>query len=154
MTVVAYDPYITQEKLNELGISIKLVDRDYLFAAADVVSLHLRATKETEGMINRDLIALMKPTAYLINTSRARVLDKEAFVDALANKRIGGGALDVFWDEPINADDPLMALDNLTMTPHIAGNVVDALPKSPKLLAAEINRYWETGKSDLIVNKI
>ena len=72
----------------------------------------------------------MKPTAYLINTSRAGVVDKDALVKALQERTIGGAALDVYWEEPIPADDIILTLDNLTMTPHNAGNVVDALPKS------------------------
>ena len=95
----------------------------------------------------------MKPTAYLINTSRAGVLDKDAFVAALQSRSIGGAALDVFWEEPVPADDPLLALDNLTMTPHTAGNVVDALPKSPLLLAKVIQDYWAAGRSDMVVNQ-
>ncbi|MEZ3433747.1 MAG: hypothetical protein K1W34_03805 [Lachnospiraceae bacterium] len=77
---------------------------------------------------------------------------KEDLVEALQNKTIGGAALDVFWEEPVPAGDPLLKLDNLTMTPHNAGNVVDALPKSPLLLVKTIIQYWETGKSDMVVN--
>ena len=94
----------------------------------------------------------MKPTAYLINTSRAGVLDKDALVEALQNRTIGGAAIDVFWEEPVPKDDVLLTLDNLTMTPHNAGNVVDALPKSPLLLARTIKEFWDTGKSDMVVN--
>ncbi len=73
-------------------------------------------------------------------------------MEALQNKTIGGAAQDVFWEEPVPAGDPLLKLDNLTMTPHNAGNVVDALPKSPLLLVKTIIQYWETGKSDMVVN--
>ena len=94
----------------------------------------------------------MKPTAYLINTSRAKVLDKDALIEALQNRAIGGAALDVYWDEPLDKDDPILKLDNITLTPHNAGNVVDALPKSPRLLVGVINDFWETKKSDMVVN--
>lgn len=152
MNVIAYDPYVKQEVLEEMGLPVKLVGQEELFRTADIVTLHLRLTPETKNSIGEKLIGLMKPTAYLINTSRAGVLDKEALVSALQNKTIGGAALDVFWEEPIPAGDPLLGLDNLTMTPHNAGNVVDALPKSPLLLARTINAFWESGKSDLVVN--
>jgi D-3-phosphoglycerate dehydrogenase len=112
----------------------------------------MRLTPETKGCINEKLLSLMKPTAYLINTSRAGVLDKDAFVKVLQTRSIGGAALDVFWEEPIPEGDSLLELDNLTMTPHTAGNVVDALPKSPLLLAKKIREYWDTGKSDMVVN--
>lgn len=150
--VIAYDPYVTQETMDAAGLPVKLVSQEELFRTADIVSLHMRLTPETKNSIGRELLSLMKPTAYLINTSRAGVLDKDAFVEALSNKTIGGAALDVFWDEPVPESDPLMALDNLTMTPHTAGNVVDALPKSPLLLAKTILDYWATGKSDMVVN--
>lgn len=150
--VLAYDPYVTQEGLDAMGLPVTLVEQEELFRTADIVSLHMRLTPETKNSIGKALLDMMKPTAYLINTSRAGVLSRDALIDALTNKTIGGAALDVFWDEPIPADDPLIALDNLTMTPHTAGNVVDALPKSPLLLARTILDYWTTGESDMVVN--
>lgn len=152
MKVIAFDPYVKQESLVEKGLQVKLVDREELFRSADIVSLHMRLTPETANSIGKELISLMKPTAYLINTSRAGVLDKAALTCALKNKEIGGAALDVFWEEPLQPGDPLLELDNLTVTPHNAGNVVDALPKSPLLLARTIKAYWESGKSDMVVN--
>ena len=150
--VIAYDPYVTQEAMDAAGLPVTLVSQEALFRTADIVSLHMRLTPETKNSIGSALLSLMKPTAYLINTSRAGVLDRDAFVAALRDRTIGGAALDVFWDEPVSGDDPLLALDNLTMTPHTAGNVVDALPKSPLLLAKTILDYWATGKSDMLVN--
>lgn len=150
--ILAYDPYVTQEAMDAIGLPVKLVSQEELFRASDIVSLHMRLTPETKNSIGKELLGLMKPTAYLINTSRAGVLDRDAFVSALQNKTIGGAALDVFWDEPVPVDDALIALDNLTMTPHTAGNVVDALPKSPLLLAKTILDYWSSGKSDMVVN--
>ncbi len=152
MKVIAYDPYVKQEALDENRLPVKLVAQEELFKTADIVSLHLRLTPETENSVGKKLLSLMKPTAYLINTSRAGVLDKEALIEALRNRTIGGAALDVFWEEPLPVGDPIFDLDNLTITPHNAGNVVDALPKSPLLLARTIKAFWETGKSDMVVN--
>ena len=142
----------TQEKVDEIGLDVKMVSKEELFKTADIITLHLRVTPETKNSINKEYIGLMKPTAYLINTSRAGVLDKDALVEALQNRTIGGAAIDVFWEEPVPKDDVLLTLDNLTMTPHNAGNVVDALPKSPLLLARTIKEFWDTGKSDMVVN--
>ena len=150
--VIAYDPYVTQAQIDEQGLPVTLVDEEELFRTSDVISLHLRLTSETKGCIGERLLGLMKPTAYLVNTSRAGVVDKDALVQALSARTIGGCALDVFWEEPVAKDDPILALDNVTATPHNAGNVVDALPKSPLLLASKIREYWETGKSDMVVN--
>lgn len=152
MKVIAHDPFVTQEKVDEIGLDVKMVSKEELFKTADIITLHLRVTPETKNSINKEYIGLMKPTAYLINTSRAGVLDKDALVEALQNRTIGGAAIDVFWEEPVPKDDVLLTLDNLTMTPHNAGNVVDALPKSPLLLARTIKEFWDTGKSDMVVN--
>ena len=97
MKVIAYDPFVTQEKIDETGLDVKMVEKDVLFKTADIITLHLRVTPETKNSINEEYIGMMKPTAYLINTSRAGVLDKDALVDALKNHRIGGAAIDVFW---------------------------------------------------------
>ena len=152
MKVIAFDPYVKQSALDEAGLPVQLVEQEELFRTADVVTLHLRLTPETKDCIGERLIGLMKPTAYLINTSRAGVLNRDALIHALQSRAIGGAALDVYWEEPIPEGDPLLSLDNLTMTPHNAGNVVDALPKSPLLLARTIKAFWETGKSDMVVN--
>lgn len=150
--VIAYDPFVSQEQVDEQGLPVRMVDEETLFSTADVISLHMRLTPETKGCIGGRLLGLMKPTAYLINTSRAGVVDKDALIKALTDRTIGGCALDVFWEEPVAEDDPILALDNVTVSPHNAGNVVDALPKSPLLLAKKIKEYWETGKSDMVVN--
>lgn len=154
MEVIGYDPYVSHDSLVSAGLGeISLLPLEELFAKADIVSLHMRVTPETEGMIGAELLSKMKPTAYLINAARAKVLEKDALVDVLERKCIGGAALDVFWDEPLSLDDPLLKLDNLTMTSHLGGNVVDALPKSPMLLARTINAYLKTGFCDTLVNK-
>lgn len=152
MRVIAHDPYVDAQMLKEQNLDVTLVSQEEVFQTSDIVSLHMRVTPETENSINKELLSLMKPTAYLINTSRAKVLVKNDLIEALQNKTIGGAALDVFWDEPLAEDDELLKLDNITITPHNAGNVVDALPKSPKLLVSKINEFYETGKSDMVVN--
>ena len=150
--VIAFDPFVTQEQVDAQGLRVRMVDEETLFSTADIISLHLRLTPETEGCVGDRLLGLMKPTAYLINTSRAGVIDRDALLRALRERSIGGCALDVFWEEPVPADDPILTLDNVTVSPHNAGNVVDALPKSPLLLARKIKEYWEMGRSDMVVN--
>jgi D-3-phosphoglycerate dehydrogenase len=95
----------------------------------------------------------MKPTAYFINTSRSSVADEKAISEALQNKRIAGAALDVFDVEPPGKDYPLVKLDNVTITPHMAGGSNDAFLNSPKKLAAEIIKVWNCERSRFIINK-
>lgn len=151
--VLACDPFLTAENLTAIDSRIKMKSMEEIFRESDIVSLHLRLSEQTENIINKDLIEMMKPSAYLINTSRAGILEEKALINALEQKRIAGAALDVFWEEPLPENHPLMKLDNITLTSHIAGDTVDAIPKSPKLLIKVINDYLKTGRSDLIVNK-
>lgn len=94
---------------------------DTLVADSDIVSLHLRLTPETEGFLGAGRLGLMKPTAFLVNTARAGLVDRASLLDALENRRLAGAALDVFHEEPIVAGDALLSLDNVVLTPHNAG---------------------------------
>lgn len=151
MEVSGWDPFFDWDNLMDIKIKRKSIEE--IFSESDIISLHLRLTEQTENMINQDLISLMKPSAYLINTSRAGILEEKALIDALKHKKIAGAALDVFWEEPLPQGHILLKLENVTLTSHIAGDTVDAIPKSPKLLVKVINDYLKTGQNDFIVNK-
>lgn len=152
--IVVHDPYIQGEEatVDEKGHVVKLVSLEDLFEKSDVISLHARLTEENKNMVNNELISKMKPSSYMINTGRAGLIEKKALVNALRNNQIAGAALDVIWEEPINEDDELLELDNLTITSHIAGDTIDAIPLSPYLLRDEINKYLTEGNTDMIVN--
>ena len=109
-----------------------------VLSEADIVSLHARLSEESKGMIGAEQLALMKPTAILINTARAGLVDEAALVETLRENRIAGAALDVFSTEPIPADSPFLELDNVTLTTHLAGTTADALSNSPYLLMEDI----------------
>lgn len=151
--VIAYDFYISQDALDSKGIRVKMTSLDELFSQSDIVSIHLRLTEETRNFVSKKLLTKMKPSAYLINTARAGVLDHDAIVEVLKENKIAGAAMDVFWNEPINSDDPILKLDNITMTSHIAGDTVDAIRKSPKLIVEKINEFLYKGVDDMVVNK-
>lgn len=143
MIVLAYSPYTKSEDAKKHGIT--LVDLDTLLTQADFVSLHTRVTEETSGMLGKREIGLMKPGAYLINVSRAILVDQTALIDALEERRIAGAALDVFWHEPLPANHPLLSLENVTLTPHLAGAAVDVQERHSKMIVDDI-LTWYNGK--------
>lgn len=148
MNILGYDPYV-----KEVPDYIKLVSLEELAQNADFLTLHTRLNKETERMINADFLRIVKPGAYFINTARSGLVDEQALYEALVSKRIIGAALDVFDVEPPPKDYPLLTLDNVTVTPHLAGGTVDAFLNSPKLLAKEMIQYLDGKMSRFIVNK-
>jgi len=150
MKIQAYDPYVSPDQVR--GLNVDLVDLDHLMATSDIVSIHARLTSASRGLIGAKQIALMKPTAILVNTARAGLIDEQALLAALQNKTIGGAALDVFSVEPLPADYPFLKLDNVTLTSHLAGTTVDALRRSPYLLCEEIRQFLGTGHSSEVVN--
>ena len=97
-----------------------------LFSDSDFVTVHLKHTDKTEGIIAMSEFERMKPTAFFINTSRGRVIDEKALINVLKRTVIAGAALDVFWYEPLPSDSPLRTLDNVILTPHVAGIPLDA----------------------------
>lgn len=138
MKVIAYDPYVPDEKMTKHGVS--KVELDELLRSSDVVTIHVRLTPQTRGLIGEREISLIKPTAYLINTARGGVLDEAALHNALKERRIKGAALDVFEKEPLAPDNPLLNLDNITVTPHIAGASTDVAHRAAQMLSDDIKR--------------
>ena len=126
MEVWAFDPYVNTQTLVDTGVVLKS-DIDAVIQSADFLSLHVPLVDETRGLMGKDQFELMKPTAFVINTSRGEVIQEDALVDALVNKKIAGAALDVFETEPPEADNPLFQIDNLIVTPHAAALTKDAV---------------------------
>jgi phosphoglycerate dehydrogenase-like enzyme len=120
MRLLAYSPHADPERARALNV--ELVELDDLLRAADFVCLHCRLTEATRNLIGARELELMKPTAYLINMARGPVVDHAALVQALAERRIAGAGLDVFFEEPLPPGDPIIRLDNVVLAPHwIAG---------------------------------
>ncbi|HTS54515.1 MAG TPA: NAD(P)-dependent oxidoreductase, partial [Burkholderiales bacterium] len=110
------DPYVTQQSVAPLGV--KLVDLDTLLRAADFVCVNCPLNEQTRHMIGARQFSLMKRSAFFVNTARGPIVDEEALCEALSNGTIAGAAIDVFEQEPTPADNPLLKLDNLIVTPH------------------------------------
>ncbi len=150
MKVVAYSLSKDAEKAEALGV--QLISLDELLKTSDIVSVHCRVTPETIGLIGNREIELMKPTAYLINTARAVLIDQQALLNALQNKRIAGAALDVFWYEPLPVNHPLLELDNLTITPHLAGSTVEVIERQSKMIVDDVLTWIEGGIPKFVFN--
>jgi len=117
MNVIAWSQNQTAERAEQVGA--KLVSKDELFAQADVLSVHLVLSDRTRGLVGARELALMKPTAFLVNTSRGPIVAEAALVEALRERRIAGAGLDVFDQEPLPPDHPFLTLDNTLITPHL-----------------------------------
>ena len=122
MEVLAWSQNLTRERAEAAGA--RLVDKDALLAQSDIVSIHLKLSERTRGLVGARELGLMKPTAYLINTSRGPIVDEEALLRHLQEKRIAGAAIDVYGTEPLPPDHPMRQVENALLLPHL-GYVVE-----------------------------
>lgn len=139
MEVLAYDPYLDPEKIKADGAVP--TDLDTMLSESDMVSIHLPVIPATKDTVNKEWFDKMKPTAILINTARAYVIDQKDFVEALQNKTIGGAAVDVYWKEPVPVNHPLLSMRNVICTPHMAGLTTDVDGWSGKMMGDEVLAY-------------
>lgn len=142
MSVIAWSYHPNQAAAQSIGFRYMPTMADVL-RQADVVSLHLRYTPETEGIIGAQELALMKPTAIFVNTARGQLVDQQALYTALRDGTIAGAGLDVFVQEPMAADDPLLTLPNVVVSPHTAGTTPEALMNGLNLCAANVVAFLQ-----------
>jgi glyoxylate reductase len=149
---IIYTDVVVNEKLEKDYGAIYSKTLDEILMQADFVSLHVPLLPSTKHLINKEKLSLMKPTSFLINTSRGPVVDEEALRDALGNKVIAGAGLDVFEFEP-NLVEGLVDLPNIIMTPHIASANLDAREQMAEIVAQDIIDFFEGKTPKNIVNK-
>ena len=135
MRVVAHDPFVAGERIRELGAEPAETADDVL-AAADFLTLHLPLTEETRGAIDRAAFGRMRDGVRLINAARGELVDEEALAEALAGGKVAGAALDVFSSEPY--DGPLLALDHVVVTPHLAASTAEAQDRAGVIVAEQV----------------
>ena len=142
------------------GEKIRYVDRIFpkeklpeLLSLSDFVALTLPLTDETFHLIGEKELAQMKSTAYIINTSRGKIIDEKTLIDALENHRIAGAGLDVFEEEPLSSDSRLYDLENVIITPHVAGTMVDYFQKVAQIFKENLKRYMKGQKMINLVDK-
>ncbi len=127
MKVIAWSQNLTEARAAECNV--RRVAKDELFRLSDVLSIHIILSNRTCGIVGARELELMKPTAYLINTSRGPIVEEAALLKALQNKRIGGAAIDVYSLEPLPKEHPIRKLDNVLLTPHLGYVTVESLTK-------------------------
>ena len=150
MNLIIYDPYVSQEQMDYLDA--KKVDLDTVMKEADFISVNCNVVPETVGLISREKIALMKPTAYFGNTARAKVLDYDALYDALKEKKIAGAGLDVYPVEPIPAGDKILSLRNVVLTPHLAGSARDIVGHQTEIVLTDVKKILAHEQPKFICN--
>ena len=138
LEIAAYDPLVQAARFESLGVQQMALDE--LLSTCNYVSLHLPLTRATEKLISRQRLAAMRPGACLINCARGRLVDESALIEALASNHLGGAALDVFWDEPILPNNPLLRMDQVILSPHIAYYSEQALQRVQITAAEEVVR--------------
>jgi D-3-phosphoglycerate dehydrogenase len=151
MQVLAYDPLVPAAAMEQAGAAV-VQDIPSLLRAADVVTVHVPSTPQTKGLIGDKELALMKPTAFLINTARGPLVDEAALVRALQAKRIAGAGVDVFDPEPPKPDNPLFALPNVVLTPHSAGLTVECVIRMATHAAQAIMDVLEGRRPEGVIN--
>ena len=147
MTCLAYDPYVD---ISPSGVSLK--DLDEVLAGSDFLAIHAPLTHETEGIIDSRRLALMRPSAYLVNLSDPRIVDRDALAAALENMRIAGAALDVFETHPIAPDHQLLGLDNVILTPHVGGATDETIGRYSRMMTDDIVRFLDGERPVNLVN--
>jgi len=139
--LIVHDPYVPEDVVE--GWGARRVDLDTLLLESDVVTVHAELTGETKGMLGRRELGMMKPIAHFINTARAELTDEEALYEALKEGKIAGAALDVFSQEPLPPDHPLLQLPNVIATPHIGGNTHEIPAHQSRIVVSDLERLFQ-----------
>jgi D-3-phosphoglycerate dehydrogenase / 2-oxoglutarate reductase len=149
MRVVAYDPFVAPERFRELGVEAAQSPED-VYAAADVLSLHLPLTPETRDLLGADAFAQMRDGIRIVNAARGELVDEAALVDAIKSGKVAGAALDVFSAEPY--DGPLLELDEVIVTPHLAASTNEAQDRAGVIIVEQVTAALEGGVVATAVN--
>ena len=149
MRVLAYDPFVAPERFRELGVD-EARSLDEVYAAADVLTLHLPLTAETRGLVGRDALARMRPGIRIVNAARGELVDEDALVEAIRSGHVAGAALDVFSSEPY--EGALLELDQVVVTPHLAASTTEAQDRAGVIIAEQVAAALEGGLVATAVN--
>ncbi len=151
-TNTLYTDLVRSEQAESYGA--KRVDLDELLIESDVVSLHTNLNTTSRKLIGARELSMMKESALLVNTCRGPVVDEAALIDALRNNEIWGAGLDVFEIEPVEADNPLLAMDNVVVAPHVAGKSWESYPRRVDFAFSNMQRVWRGDAPESVVTEI
>jgi phosphoglycerate dehydrogenase-like enzyme len=150
MDILGFDPFVSQTDVDD--INVKMTSLEALLTESDFVVLLAAATDENQGMISDEQIGLMKPSAYLINSARASLIDESSLLMALKTGKIAGAALDVHHREPLPFDSPWFELDNVLLTPHLGGATKDTITKHSQMIYEDLLRFKNHERPKNLVN--
>lgn len=151
LDIIAYDPFVSDEEAEKLGV--KMGSLEEIFEQADIVSLHTPLLPETEGMITGDLLRKMKPGVTFINTARGAIVNEPELIEVFKERTDLTAILDVTYPEPPVADSPLYTMDNIVVTPHIAGSAGSEVARMGRLAADEALRYIRGEEMHFLITK-
>jgi D-3-phosphoglycerate dehydrogenase len=149
MEVLAWSARGDEAHIRSLGA--RPASKEEILRTADFVSLHIRLTPETRGFLSRKELSLMKRSAILVNTGRGALVERDALLDALVNKKIAGAGLDVFHDEPLKPGDPITALDNVVLSPHNAGQTPEVIRDGLLRAVQNVENFLKGSPTDVVV---
>jgi len=141
MKVIAWSQNLTDERAKQFNAT--RVEKDELFKQSDVISIHLVLSERSRGLVGERELSLMKPTAYIVNTSRGPIIDEKALLKTLQERRIAGAAIDVYGTEPLPADDPFRKLDNVLLLPHLGYVTSETFAKMYSDAVADITAFLD-----------
>ncbi len=147
---IAFDPFAPAEVFEKLGVARG--ELDDVLRAADFLSIHVPDVPQTKNMIGAREIGLLKDGAYFVNTARAAAVEEEPLYQALASKKIRAGAMDVFWNEPVQPDNRFVLLPNVIATPHIGGATTDVIIHQGEMICDSIEAYLRGERPPYIAN--
>ena len=149
MDVLAWSARGDAARITTLGA--RAASKDEILAQADFVSLHIRLSPETRGFLGRRELGLMKRTAFIVNTGRGALVERDALLEALTSKRIAGAGLDVFHDEPLKPGDAILALDNVVLSPHNAGQTAEVIRDGLLRAVQNVENFLQGKPTDVVV---
>jgi L-ribulose-5-phosphate 4-epimerase len=147
--ILIYDPYLSDEEISEYG---EKTDLSTLMRNSDFITIHARATEDNDNLIDEKHIGMMKKSAYILNLAKGSLIDYDALYNALKSKKIAGAALDVFPLEPIDEDNEFLELDNVIVSPHIAGNTEDVIKRQSEILLKDLKAWIKNQSPKNILN--